>query len=208
MNRGETELIRRIYNAQKTDKTKGDFADLVMQDLHKLNITETEEEIQKMTKKILKNAVKEKVKIAALKHLMTKKTSKTEKLNYKSLQMQSYLKSSMFTEQEAKLLLALRTRTVRGIRTDFPGMYPTRECPMMGCREEDTLPHLLTCTVLLENTEQRRRVSRVEMEHLYSGSMEQQLEVTQVFGLLLDTRTQLEEDGTPAPRDAGSHALT
>ena len=208
MNRGETEIIRKIYNAQKTNKTKGDFADLVKQDLHKLNITETEEEIQRMPKKSLKDAVKEKVKIAAFKHLMTKKTSKTEKLNYKSLHTQNYLKSPMFTEQEAKLLLALRTRTVRGIRTDFPGMYSTRECPMEGCREEDTLSHLLTCSMLLQHTEERRRVSKVEMEQLYSGSIEQQLEATQVFELLLATRTRLEEDGTPAPQDAGSRALT
>ena len=62
--------------------------------------------------------------------------------------------------------------------------------------------------MLLEHTEERRRVSKVEMEQLYSGSIEQQLEATQVFGLLLATRTQLEEDGTPAPQDAGSRALT
>ena len=114
----------------------------------------------------------------------------------------------MFSEEESSLLLALRTRTVRGIRTDFPGMFSTRECPLVGCREEDTLPHLLTCSVLLERgEEERKRVSRVEVEHLYSGTLLQQLEATKVFGLLLTTRTQLEERGTPAIPFAGSRAL-
>ena len=113
----------------------------------------------------------------------------------------------MFTEAESSLLLALRTRTVRGIRTDFPGMYTSRECPMVGCGEEDTLPHLLTCTVLREHSEEERsRVCRVEVEHLYTWTLEQQLEATKVFGLLLTTRAKLEEEGTPAAQLAGSHA--
>ena len=113
----------------------------------------------------------------------------------------------MFTEEEARLLLALRTRTVRGIRSDFPGMFSSRQCPMMGCEEEDTLPHLLTCTVLLEHTVDRRRVARVQLEHLYSSTVELQLEATKVFGLQLAMRTQLEDSGTPAARHAGSLAL-
>ena len=113
----------------------------------------------------------------------------------------------MFTEEEARLLLALRTRTVRGIRSDFPGMFSSRQCPMMGCEEEDTLPHLLTCTVLREHSEEERsRVCRVEVEHLYTGTLEHQLEATKVFGLLLTTRAKLEEEGTPAAQLAGSHA--
>ena len=122
--------------------------------------------------------------------------------------MQQYLKSPTFTEAESNLLLTLRTRTVRGIRADFPGMYTSRECPMVGCGEEDTLPHLLTCTVLQGHSEElRSRVSSVEVEHLYSGTLEQQLEVTKVFGVLLTTRTQQKEEGTPAALLAGSHAL-
>ena len=121
--------------------------------------------------------------------------------------MQQYMKSPIFTEAESILLLVLRTRTVRGIRADFPGMFPSRECPMVGCGEEDTLPHLLTCTVLLEHSEEERsRVCRVEVEHLYSGTLGQQLEATKVFGLLLTTRAQMEE-GTPAALLAGSYAL-
>ena len=208
LKRDDTELVKKIYKAQKTSKTKGDFADLVEQDLHKLGIKYKEGDIKAMTKYNLKTKVKESVKRAALNYLTSNKTSKTKKLVYESLEMQQYLKSPTFTDAESSLLLALRTRTVRGIRADFPGMFTSRECPMVGCGEEDTLPHLLNCTVLREHSEEvRSRVSRVEVEHLYSGTLEQQLEVTKVFGVLLTTRTKQKEEGTPAALLAGSHAL-
>ena len=152
-----------------TNKTKGDFADLVEQDLHRLEIKENEEELKSMTKVCLKKIVKKNMKAAALNYLNQNKTSKTAKLNHTTLQMQQYLKSSIFSEQESSLLLALRTRTVRGIRTDFPGMFPTRECPLLGCREEDTLPHILSCSSLLHQVEEEQH--RTNYSDIYSGSL-------------------------------------
>ena len=207
LKKDDAEMVRKMYEAQKINKTKGDFSDLVHQDLHKLEMNESEAEIKTLTKQQLKLKVKKSLRKVALKYLALNKTSKTEKLNYKALEMQEYLKSPLFSEKEASLLLALRTRTVRGIRCDFPGMSTSRECPMEGCREEDTLPHLLTCPVLREHMAERSRVSTVKMEHIYSGTLEQQHEATQAFTLLLATREQL-EGGTPAALHAGSPALT
>ena len=80
LKREETEQIKKLYKAQKESKTKGDFADFVEQDMHKLEVKETEEEIKNMTKSDLETLIKEKVKDAALKYLTKNKTSKTETL--------------------------------------------------------------------------------------------------------------------------------
>ena len=204
LKREDSELLKKLYEAQKVNKTKGDFADLVSQDLHKLEVKENEEAIKNMTKVCLKKIVKNKVKEAALNYLISNKTSKTEKLNYKKLELQPYLKSPSFSESESNLLLALRTRTVRGIRADFPGMFPSRECPMPGCSEEDTLPHLLTCTSLLLQVEEEQH--RTNYSDIFSSSLEQQLAVTRRYALLLETRERVGKEGLPATRIAGSPA--
>ena len=52
-----------------------------------------------------------------------------------------------WTRDQASLMLALRTRTVRGIRTDFGNMFLDKTCPLPGCLEADSLSRL-PCTSL------------------------------------------------------------
>ena len=49
----------------------------------------------------------------------------------------------LFTKNSRSLLMALRTRTVRGIKSDFPGLYRDKICPV-GCGENDTIQNVLT----------------------------------------------------------------
>ena len=64
-------------------------------------------------------------------------------LNYEKFELMSYMNSPLFNNNNRELLLALRTRTVRGIRTDFKGMYKNNECPL-ECGDIDTLENVLT----------------------------------------------------------------
>ena len=207
LKRNDSELIKKIYKAQKHNTRKGDFVELVKDNMKELELNETEEEIENMTKMQLKSKIKIQVEKAALKYLNLSKSSKMKPLVYTKIEMQQYLKSRSFAEEEASLLLAMRTRTVRGIRCDFPGMFPTRECPMVGCREEDTLPHLFTCTVLLAEVQEVQEVQEgsVMFTHIYTGTVEQQKKVTTRARLLLEARQRMEE-GIPAAQIAGSRA--
>ena len=54
---------------------------------------------------------------------------------------------NIFNNESAKLLLALRTRTVDGIKNDFRGIFTENKCPF-SCDSTDTLQHLLECSVL------------------------------------------------------------
>ena len=53
------------------------------------------------------------------------------------------------TREQSSLMLALRTRTLRGIRTDFGDMFLDKDCPLPGCLAIDSIPHLLVCPALL-----------------------------------------------------------
>ena len=59
--------------------------------------------------------------------------------------------ANLFHVQYASLLLDLRTRTVRGIRNDFVGLYPYKTCPP-GCGGCAKYPHL--CSTETETREQ------------------------------------------------------
>ena len=69
---------------------------------------------------------------------------------YSTFEKADYLSSPLFKSDSVQLLLAVRTRTVERIRNDFRGMYPDNKCPM-ACEVDDTLQHLLECTVLRQH---------------------------------------------------------
>ena len=113
-----------------------------------------------------------------------------ENLEYKTFTLQPYLNSPQFTSEEASLLLALRTRTVRGIRSDFGQMYPDKQCPMPGCEEQASLSHTLDYGVIrgeLEDVD----FSGVGLVDVFSSNIEAQKKVVGVYGTVLDMRERI-----------------
>ena len=107
-----------------------------------------------MSKHKFKAIVKTNVKIAAFKYMceLQENSSKMSNLKYHMLKTMDYLHNPMFSQQDASLLYSLRTRTVRGIKSDFPGMYADKRCPLdITCESIDTLSHVLECNVISNN---------------------------------------------------------
>ena len=115
-----------------------------------------ENKIKCVTKQMFKNIVKTKVQKAAFEYLMTLKNthSKMKNLNYTVFEKAEYLSSPLFNSESRKLLLALRTRTVSGIRSDYGALYSDKMCPL-GCEEADTLQNILSCSILIRETQKR-----------------------------------------------------
>ena len=79
------------------------------------------------------------------------------------------------------MLLGLRTRTVRGIRCDFPGMYKDRLCPL-GCGDSDTLPNILSCKVLKQHqTSDRLTNGNIKFEDIFSNDTYKQKQITELY---------------------------
>ena len=99
--------------------------------------------------------------------------------------------SPQFTFDNASLLLALRTRTVRGIRNDFGGLYPDKTCPL-GCGEMDTLQNILTCAVLKQkHVSKDMSTSEMQYEDIFSSNIVKQQQVTELYRQLLDVRNNI-----------------
>ena len=117
-NREDHELIKRIYTKQRQDPVRGDWTELVDRDLESLELTE--ESLRTMDKLSAKKEIKTKTKIAAFKELKSIQATheKVKDIFYTQFESQEYLKSSIITNKEAELITALRSKTVRGIKSN------------------------------------------------------------------------------------------
>ena len=122
-------------------------------DIKAVNLDFNFDDIQNLSKQVLKKQLKSKIKKTAFKHLNKLKSqhSKVRHMSYTELVLQPYLKSKNITNEQAKLLFALRTKTVNGIKANFAQMnLKCLHCPLK-CWENDEAPeidtqeHLLKC---------------------------------------------------------------
>ena len=162
---------------------------MVDKDRQLLECSLTDDQIRNTSKYDLKVLVKSKAKEQAFKTLMAIKNtkSKMDDISYTNIfQTQPYL--TMLTRKQSSLLMALRTRTIWGIRSEFGNMYPNKECPLQGCSEPDSLPHALVCQVLLGAVPGQ---SEVQYGHVYSDSVAVQEVAVTRFALLLEARESI-----------------
>ena len=151
-----------------------------------------------------KNTVKRKVREAAFRYLNELKAdhSKMKNLEYKKFELAKYLNSPVFDHQSAQLLLALRTRTVNGIKTDFRSMYADVNCPL-GCNHTDTIPNVLTCPVIQTQVQTSdMALGDVKYEDIFSNDTVKQKQVTAMYRKYLEIRETL-RNSSPAAITAG-----
>ena len=123
--------------------------------------------------------------------MLVKETkSKMDNLMYtSSFKPQPYISS--LTREQSSLLMALRTRTVRGKRTDYGNMYVDKTCPLPGCQDTDSLSHVLTCRVLQAAVWTQEPASPVQYGDVFSDCQETQAAATARFSQVLEARREL-----------------
>ena len=186
LKRDINEITRRVYEAQKKDTVKGDFVKLVQEDATLIDYVIDENRIRNISKYEHHKEVKSKIRKAAFKHLqqLQQTHSKVRNIKYHSMKMQQYMSAPNMTIEDISLLFALRTRTVRGIRSDFGDMYSSDQCPLcVDSPHKDTIEALTKCPSL-SNT----NLNGSEFEDIFSNSVDKQREATHHFKILLKER--------------------
>ena len=188
LSRNETELIRKVFEAQKQQPTSGDFVTFVRKDLEELGITE--EDVDNLSKKQLKDELRRKTKQHAFYELNEElqTSSKSKNIKFNKLEMQEYLKTDLLTKKEVNMLFAMRTKCVRGIKTNFKSMKNTcQHCPLK-CSEDtpaiDSQDHVFQCSAL--------GGSDTDMDFIHAGPVEQS-HLVKTFCKLIIRREQLLE---------------
>ena len=111
--RADSELIKRVYTAQKHDTLPGDFYQQVQKDFDLIGKHYTEKYIQQQSKESYKREIKERIRNAAFEYLqdLQSKHSKVQGIVYKKFETQKYLKSTsggLYTE--CKIILSCNSQ--------------------------------------------------------------------------------------------------
>ena len=171
---------------------KGDWVNLIEDDLDCLSINLKENEIQKMNKNKFKKYVKGKVKSRALKYLnqIKEKHSKVKDIKYNKLEIQQYMTDSRFTSNNIELLFKLRTRMVQ-VKANFKTGLDSLICDLCKVEEEEeNQSHLLNCEVLLNQCESLYNDESVEYDDIFADK-ESQLKAVKLFEKVLEVRDNL-----------------
>ena len=140
-------LISRVFWAQVHDTGKGDWCQVVRQDLDMLGLENLSfSDIKSTSKESLKALINDRINITALEELLSEKSklSKVSELTYTKLEMQQYLLDENLSTRQKQLLFRWRTKM-----TKVGWNYGKKDmlCPI--CSDaEDTQDHLLECSAL------------------------------------------------------------
>ena len=191
LSRNENELIKKVYLAQKSSSSKGDFAKLLDKDLELFGLTHDEIASEEMTKHALKKELHKSAKSLAFAELFGNLQTKTKgkDLKYNKLGIQEYLTSAIFKKAEKEMLTSIRTQCVKSIKGNFPNLYNVcQHCPL-ECQtqdpQRDTQEYVFMC-------EKLGGVSTVDYEFIHGGVVDQHL-VASEFSRRMTTRNQLLE---------------
>ena len=112
LSREKNETIRKIYEKQKTECSKGDWYELLKEDFTFIEYELNEEEIISTPKGIYKNKIKKLVNKAAYKYFLNLKEthSKLDEIVYSKFELQPYLTTKMLTQKQKELLYLLRSK--------------------------------------------------------------------------------------------------
>ena len=196
LKQNQNELIRKVFNAQKLVKTKGDWFDMINKEREKYGIEETHEEISKMSKFRFKRIVDKKINSFAFQYLKEKAAKHEKSLKIlktietkSSLKRQPYLKGNVFNKSDCQLLFKLRSKMV-DVKTNFSNLYnqdfTCRTCKEDGVVENES--HLLKCKMLVGQLED----ANVEFDFVF-GDVDKQRTALQAFKSVLRKREVLLE---------------
>ena len=185
LQRDNEELTKRIYNAQRNNPSKGDWIEMIQNDFQDMGIPFVEEEIIKETKCEFKSKIKR-----ILRNLMFEDLKKEQKghskishICYPEFEVQEYLKTHKMNNHEVSLLFALRSRSSKHFKANFP-YFSEQMCPSCG-KEVDSQEHCLKCEVTYPPS---IRNNEIEYSDIFSNDVSKQAAVTQLFSSLIERR--------------------
>ena len=151
-----------------------------------LMIPQTDDQISKMSETMFRNIVNKVIDNRALSYLNTLAAghSKSEKLVKLKLQREAYFEDDRFTKSDVELLLALRTRMVRNVKSNFPTQYQNDIACQVCHVQVDCQQHLLNCTEI------RKHVSvpsDMKYEDIH-GTSDKQLRIVRTMKQILRKR--------------------
>ena len=187
-----SELVKRVFLAQKISPCKNDWVLQVKQDLKECQIFKTECEIKDMNEFTYKKLVKESIKELSVKYLLSLKIkngqekSKSKNI-WPSTDMKDYLRTSKLSTEDKQLLFSMRCR-VNDVRTNYKTKYKNNmSCSLCTSCAEESESHLLQCTAIVNEPEVKDEISSIEYSDIFSH-LEKQIKAVRMFSKVFKIR--------------------
>ena len=193
LKRHDTEIIRKVYSAQKRNPCKGDWIKLVETDMKQIELNIEDEHIEQINENDFKKVIQSKVRQQAFKELklMQDKHKKVKQIPFVSLgDPQLYLKHKYFSNKKSSLLFNLRCQTVRNVRYNFHTYYNNDILCKLGCTQEiDSQEHMLSRRRVISQLakEDKELLKTVQYKDIF-GEPEEQYHITRVFKSIIKIR--------------------
>ena len=144
-----------------------------------------------MSKNKFKKFIKAKINIASFKFLenLKKSHSKIKFIKYKKLEIQPYIKSEIFSNEEVKLLFSLRSR-MTNVKSNFSSKFQQNLSCMFGCIAEENQNHLLDCESIQNRMEDKSELAEIKYSDLFQ-EIEQQVQITRTYAKIFKIREEL-----------------
>ena len=142
LHRDTDELVRKVYETQKLSHNKGDWY-LIMQDERaKYEISESDDEISKMSQNKFRKIVEKKIHQHALKYLhgLASKHSKSTKIAAEKFEKKAYFNDRRFSKEDIQLLFALKTKMIdckSNFSNQFENDLTCRTCQEVNSVEDE-----------------------------------------------------------------------
>ena len=187
----KSEMIYKVYKAQKLSPVGGDWIHLLDRDKQQFGIHVSDEHIQTVSLYKFKQFVKKKASELMIRYLLglQQKHSKSKYIDVEDLEMSPYLLDSRFNKVEREMLFKLRSRTI-STKENFPNAYLNNDmlcqlCKLFPC----TQFHVLQCSSLVTSLIVDKSV-KLDEKDVY-GTVDQQLLFVKIYVKFWDLREEM-----------------
>ena len=117
-------------------------------------------------------------------------------IKYHSMKLQDYMSAPNMNSEDIELLFALKTKTMRGIISDFGKMYTSDQCKLCELR-----PHKDTIEELIISRSLKHIIwNGAEYQDIFSTSVDKQVKATKQFRTLI-TEIEIQLAKLKVPQD-------
>ena len=174
LQKNESELVRKVFDAQKMFTVKNDWVLQVQSDLEECGIFLKDNEIAKMKRISFKKLVTDKINLLSAKYLCSLKErhSKSVYLQY-SKEMQPYLRNESLSIELKKLMFRIKNRLI-DVKTNFKGKYKDNLKCRLCDNPEESQPHLVECSEIVSNDEVKNALEGFSYNDIFTTNLQVQ----------------------------------
>jgi hypothetical protein len=188
LQKNESELVRKVFDAQKMFTVKNDWVLQVQSDLEECGIFLTENEIAKMKRITYTKLVTDKIHLLSAKYLCSLKErhSKSVYLQY-SKEMQPYLRNESLSIESKKLMFRIKNRLI-DVKTNFKGKYKDNLKCCLCDNPEESQPHLVECSEIVSDDEVKDALEGFSYNDIFTKNLQVQTHLLNTWKRIMKIR--------------------